>query len=93
MSLSTLAWISAIIFVIFYVQFIIESANEMDSKDGMATIDSAENDNTSKIRAKMERLERDNERMERLTKSASRVSDISQKWSPVQFIWDKIFFF
>ena len=94
MSSTTLTWIVAIMFIIFYVRFIIESANEIELlNEGMQDYGRSSGDKTAKIRANMEKLERDNERIERLTKSASRASDISQKWSPMNIIWHLISFF
>lgn len=75
--------------VLFYIRFVIESANEIDSKEAM-TLEREDNDRIQKIRERIKDAERAQEKMESWRKAGESAAMSSQQWSPTLYVWKGI---
>lgn len=87
MNLQSVLWCALIVVIVFYIRFVLESADE---KEAMTEMTPEMDDNSASIRLKMKEFEREQERMAGIKKAGSSASELSLKLSPTRFMWNMI---
>lgn len=97
MNLPVFLWCGLIVILVFYMKFVLESADEKEAMTVMFEKQTNpldighSSDRIDVIQNRMKEFERECERLAAIKKAGIRAAELSHKWSPTVFLWNAVF--